>query len=106
MVAVTYGQPTHSIRLSDVRDALGLRSGPLSSRRRAAPRNRTMLSHANKMRPAEKAEKHFWALLEHLGSLSAGLVRGHPGERFARKFNRKVHLADSTTIPLIASCPD
>src|SRR5208337_2471028 len=33
-------------------------------------------------------------------------VSGHAGKRFARKFKRTIHLVDSTTIPLIASCLD
>ena len=33
-------------------------------------------------------------------------VSGKAGKRFARKFKRTIHLVDSTTIPLIASCMD
>ena len=106
LVALMYAQLTHSIGLNDVCDALGLHSGPLSSLRGATPPNRNTLSHANKVRPAEMAEQLFWAVLEHLGSLSPGFVSGKAGKRFARKFKRTIHLVDSTTIPLIASCLD
>ena len=106
LVALMYAQLTHSIGLNDVCDALGLHSGPLSSLRGATPPNRNTLSHANKVRPAQMAEQLFWAVLEHLGDLSPGFVSGQAGKRFARKFKRTIHLVDSTTIPLIASCMD
>jgi hypothetical protein len=106
LVALMYAQLTHSIGLNDVCDALGLHSGPLSSLRGATPPNRNTLSHANKVRPAQMAEQLFWAVLEHLGELSPGFVSGQAGKRFARKFKRTIHLVDSTTIPLIASCLD
>ena len=106
LVALMYAQLTHSIGLNDVCDALGLHSGPLSSLRGATPPNRNTLSHANKVRPAQMAEQLFWAVLQHLGDQSPGFVSGRAGRRFARKFKRTIHLVDSTTIPLIASCLD
>jgi hypothetical protein len=106
VVALLYGQLTHSIGLNDVCDALRLHSGPLSSLRGATPPNRNTLSHANKVRPAAMAEQLFWAVLEHLGNQSPGFVSGRAGKRFARKFKRTIPLVDSTTIPLIASCMD
>ncbi len=99
-----YAQLTHSIGLNDVCDALGLHSGPLSSLRGATPPNRNTRSHANNVRPAAMAEQLFWSVLEQLGNLSPGFVSGKTGNRFARKFKRTIHLVDSTTIPLIASC--
>jgi len=95
-----------SIGLNDVCDALTLHSGPLSSLRGATPPNRNTLSHANKVRPAAMAEELFWAVFEHLGHASPAFVSGKAGKRFARKFTRTIHLVDSTTIPLIASCMD
>jgi hypothetical protein len=44
--------------------------------------------------------------LEHLGNLAPAFVSGRAGKRFARRFRRTIHLVDSTTIPLIASCMD
>ena len=106
VVALLYAQLTHSIGLNDVCDALALHSGPLSSIRAATPPSRNNLSHANQVRPAQMAEQLFWAVFEHLGQLSPRFVSGRAGKRFARKFHRTVHLVDSTTIPLIASCLD
>ena len=106
VVSLLYTQLTHSIGLNDVCDALGLHSGPLSSLRGATAPSRNNLSHANKVRPAEMAEKLFWAVFEHLGKLSPRFIAGRAGKRFARKFKRTIHLVDSTTIPLIASCMD
>ena len=106
VVSLLYAQLTHSIGLNDVCDALGLNSGPLSSLRGATPPTRNNLSNSNKVRAAAMAEKLFWAVFEHLGNLSPRFVSGTAGKRFARKFKRTIHLVDSTTIPLIASCMD
>ena len=106
VLSLLYAQLTHSIGLNDVCDALGLHSGPLSSLRGATPPSRNNLSNSNKVRSAEMAEKLFWAVFEHLGNLSPRFVSGKAGKRFARKFKRTIHLVDSTTIPLIASCMD
>jgi hypothetical protein len=106
VVSLLYAQLTHSIGLNDVCDALSLHSGPLSSLRGATPPSRNNLSNSNKVRPAAMAEKLFWAVFEHLGNLSPRFVSGKAGKRFARKFKRTIHLVDSTTIALIASCMD
>ena len=106
VIALLFAQLTHCIGLNDVCDALGLHSGPLSSIRGASPPSRNNLSHCNKVRSAQMAEKLFWAVFEHLGNLSPRFVSGKAGKRFARKFKRAIHLVDSTTIPLIASCLD
>jgi hypothetical protein len=106
VVCLLYAQLTHSIGLNDVCDALSLHSGPLSSLRGATPPSRNNLSNSNKVRPAAMAEKLFWAVFEHLGNLSPRFVSGKTGKRFARKFKRTIHLVDSTTIALIASCMD
>jgi hypothetical protein len=106
VVTLLFAQLTHSIGLNDVCDALRLHSGPLSSLRGAKPPSRNNLAHANKVRPAEMAEQLFWAVFEHLGDLSPRFVSGPGRKRFARKFKRTIHLVDSTTIPLIASCLD
>jgi hypothetical protein len=106
VVSLLYAQLTHSIGLNDVCDALGLHSGPLSSLRGATPPSRNNLSNSNKVRSSEMAERLFWAVFEHLGNLSPRFVSGKAGKRFARKFKRTIHLVDSTTIPLIASCMD
>jgi hypothetical protein len=106
LVSLLFAQLSHSIGLNDVCDALGLHSGPLSSIRGATAPTRNNLSHANKVRSAAMAEKLFWAVFEHLGSRSPHFVSGRAGKGFARKFKRAIHLVDSTTIPLIASCMD
>src|ERR1700690_620746 len=76
VVSLLYAQLTHSIGLNDVCDALHLHSGPLSSIREATPPSRNNLSHANRVRPAEMAEKLFWAVLEQLSQQSPGFVSG------------------------------
>lgn len=104
VVSLMFAQLAHSIGLNDVCDSLGLYSGPLSSIRGATPPTRNNLSHANTVRDASLAEKLFWSVLGHLQSLSPGFGRGRKGKGFAFRFKRVIHLVDSTTIQLIASC--
>ncbi len=106
IVTLCYAQVTHSIGLNDVCDALQLNSGPLSAIRGARAPTRNNLSHANKVRDPIMAQKMFWAVYEHLGNLSPRFVSGKGAKRFARKFKRTIHVVDSTTIQLIASCMD
>ncbi len=106
LVSLCYAQVTHSIGLNDVCDALQLNSGPLSAIRGATAPTRNTLSHANKVRDPVLAEKLFWAVQEHLGNLSPKFVSGKAAKRFARRFKRTIHVVDSTTIQLIASCLD
>jgi len=106
VLALGYAQLTHSIGLNDVCDALQLNSGPLSALRGATPPSRNNLSHANKVRDAAMAERLFWAVLEHLGEVSPRFVSGKAGKGLMRRLKRKIHLVDSTTIQLIASCMD
>ena len=106
VVSLCYAQLTHSIGLNDVCDALQLNSGPLSAIRGATPPCRNTLSHANKVRTAEMAEQLFWAVYKHLGDLSPKFVSGKAARRFARKFKRTIHVVDSTTIQLLATCMD
>jgi IS4 transposase len=105
-VSLCYAQLSHSIGLNDVCDALQLNSGPLSAIRGATPPSRNNLSHANKVRDAAMAEQLFWQVFEHLGNLSPNFVSGKAGKKFARRFKRTIHVVDSTTIQLVASCMD
>jgi len=100
------GQLAHSIGLNDVCDALQLNSGPLSAIRGATPPTRNNLSHANQVRDAAMAEQLFWQTFDSLGDLSPRFVSGQAGKKFARRCKRTIHLVDSTTIQLIASCLD
>lgn len=106
IVSLCYAQVTHSIGLNDVCDALQLNSGPLSAIRGATPPTRNNFSHANQVRDAAMAEQLFWAMYEYLGKLSPQFVSGKAAKRFARKFKRTIHVVDSTTIELIATCMD
>jgi DDE family transposase/uncharacterized protein DUF4372 len=106
VVSLCYAQVSHSIGLNDVCDALQLNSGPLSAIRGASPPSRNNLSHANKVRDAAMAQELFWAVYDYLGDLSPRFVSGKAAKRFARKFKRTIHVVDSSTIELIASCMD
>lgn len=99
-----FAQLTHAIGLNDVCDSLRLCSGPLSSVRGATPPSRNNLSHANKVRPVAMAERLFWEVLEHLRQ-RPGFALGS-GKRLAHRFKAAIHVVDSTTIQLIATCLD
>ena len=106
VVAMLYAQFTHCIGLNDACDALELHSGPLSAIRGATPPSRNGLSHAGKERTAELAEKLFWKVLEHLQNLAPGFRKGRSGKGAAHRFRKTIHIVDSTTIELVASCMD
>jgi hypothetical protein len=106
VVTLIFSQISHSLGLNDVCDALGLHSGPLSALRGATPPSRNNLSHANRNRDAAMAELLFWSMLEYLQNLSPGFGRGRRGRGQTRRFRRAIHIVDSTTIALIASCMD
>jgi hypothetical protein len=106
VVSMLFAQLTHAIGLNDVCDALRLHSGPLSALRGATAPSRNNLSHANKRRDAALAEGLFWAVLEHLQKISPGFAAGGRGKGLARRFRRVIHVVDSSTIALIASCID
>jgi len=106
VVTMLYAQLTHSIGLNDVCEALQLHSGPLSALRGATPPSRNGLSHACKERKAILAEKTFWSILGHFQSLSPKFANGRRGKGVVRRFRKAIHIVDSTTIELVASCLD
>jgi hypothetical protein len=103
VVSMLFAQLTHAIGLNDVCDSLGLFSGPLSAIRGVTAPSRNNLSHANKVRPADMAEKLFWAVLHH-SRQTPGF--GGSRQRLPRGFKASIHVVDSTTIELVASCMD
>jgi hypothetical protein len=104
VVAMLYGQLTHAIGLNDVCDALRHHQGWLSRLRGATPPSRNGFSHANKVRDASMAERLFWQVLAHLQSIQPRFGAGRRG--LAHRFRRVIHVVDSTTIQLVASCMD
>src|SRR5258705_12074329 len=66
----------------------------------------TIFSHANKRRDAALAERLFWSVLEHLQKLPPGFAAGRRCKGLARRFRRVIHVVDSSTSALIASCID
>ena len=106
VVALLYAQLTHAIGLNDVCDSLRLHSGPLSALRGATPPSKNGLSHANRQRDPALAEARFWQMLEQLKSRGPTFAGGRAGRRLAGRFTRAIHVVDSTTLELIASCLD
>ena len=105
VVAMVFSQISHSVGLNDVCDALKLHESELASIRGAVPPQRNTLSHANKVRTSAFAEKLFWSTLARTRQSYPGFGSG-PKRRFAHRFKRNIQLADSTVIPLMASCMD
>jgi hypothetical protein len=105
VVSLLYAQLTHSLGLNDVCDALRLHSGPLSALRGAKPPCKNTLSHANRVRSAQMAERLFYSMLEHLENLQPGFG-GNRRPRFAFRFKRLIHVVDTTTIGLMARSLD
>jgi len=87
-------------------DALRLHRDPLSAVRGATPPSRNGLSHAGKERKALLAEELFWAVLGHLQALSPGFAHGRRGRDVTHHFRKAIHIVNSTTIELVASCMD
>jgi hypothetical protein len=106
VVAMLYAQLTHAIGLNDVCDALHHHVGWLARIRGATPPSRNGLSHAGKHRDAMLAEQLFWRVLEHLQSVQPAFGTGRRFRGLTGRFKRVVHVVDSTTIQLIASCLD
>src|SRR5271157_3249050 len=105
VVGLCYAQLTHSIGLNDVCDSLQLHSGQLASLRGATAPSRNGFSNANRERPAEMAEKLFWAVRGHLAEQSPGFVAGRRrGAAF--RFKVPIHVVDSTVMELVANCMD
>ena len=105
VVAMLYAQFIHAVGLNDVCDSLRLLSGPLSAIRGATSPARNTLSHANKGRSAEMAEKLFWRTLDHLRGICPGFM-GRPGQRRLHRFKVPIHIVDSTVLRLVASAVD
>ncbi len=105
VLALLYTQLAHALSLNDVCDALGAHAAKLRACRAATPPRRNTLSHANKVRNADMAEKLFWSVMEHLSKQSPGFggrsYRGMP-----RRFKRVISVVDSSTIQLVANCID
>ena len=106
VVAMLYAQLTHAIGLNDVCDALRHHVGWLARIRGATPPSRNGLSHAGKHRDAALAEQLFWRVLEHLQSVQPAFGTGRRFRGLTGRFKRVIHVVDSTTIQLIASCLD
>jgi hypothetical protein len=106
LISLIYAQLTHAIGLNDICDGLRLHNGLLVTLRGATPPSRNNLSHSNKERDASLAENIFWSVLGHLQTLQPSFARGNRGKGVARRFRRVIHVVDSTTIQLVASCMD
>ena len=103
--AMLFAQLSHAMGLNDVCDWLRLKSGVLT-RFGVTPPARNTLSHANKSRDAEFAEKLFWSVLGHLQHVKPDFAAGRKGKGLLRRFKVGIHAVDSTVIQLVANCMD
>src|SRR5260370_4934669 len=102
-VSLLEAQLSHCIGLNDLCDSLQLHSGPLSTIRGATPPSRNGLSHANRERPAEMAEKLFWRELAHFTQQSPGFAAGKRRSP-AFPFKITIHVISSTATELVSNC--
>src|SRR5439155_18281472 len=71
----------------------------------AKPPCKNTLSHANRTRDPQMAERLFYSMLEHLQKLQPGFG-GNRRPRFVFRFKRLIHVVDTTTIRLMAHSLD
>jgi Transposase DDE domain/Domain of unknown function (DUF4372) len=103
--AMLFAQLSHAMGLNDVCDWLRLKSAVLA-RFGVTPPARNTLSHANKHRDAEFAEKLFWSVLAHLQHAKPDFAAGRKGKGLLRRFKVRIHAVDSTVIQLVGNCMD
>jgi hypothetical protein len=107
VLALMFGQLSHSISLNDTCDCLANHRGALCSMREAVAPSRNALSNANRIRNADMAEALFWSVLAGLKRTSPGFaVWGRNYCGVPRRFKRVINVVDSTTISLVANCLD
>lgn len=107
LVTLLYAQLTHALSLHDVCDALKLHGSALGAVRGATAPSKNALSHANKERNAQLAERLFWKVLDHLGALSPAFFGGRKrGANLGWRFRRSIQIVDATVIQLVANCLD
>ena len=104
VISMVYAHLAHALSLNDICDSLSNPAGTLKQIRGCTPPSRNVLSHANKTRNADMAEKLFWKVYELLSKACPDFLtssRNYPGlpHRFRKRTVRDV---DSTTIQLTA----
>ena len=105
LAAMIFAQLARTVGLNDVCDWLRLKAGPLS-RFGVTPPSRNALSHANKVRSADFAERLFWSVLGNLQQIQPGFAAGRRGQGLLRRFKVRIHAVDSTVMELVANCMD
>jgi len=105
LAAMLFAQLSHAMGLNDVCDWLRLKTKALA-RIGVTPPSKNGLSHANKERSADFAEKLFWSVLGHLQNASPSFAAGRKGKGLLRRFKVRIHAVDSTVIQLVANCMD
>ncbi len=105
VVCLMLAQMTHAIGLNDVCDSARYHVGKLRYIRGAAPCSRNGFSNANRTRDAAMARQLFYEMLDYLTAIAPGFG-GRTYKGMPRRFKRTIHVIDTTTIQLVASCMD
>jgi DDE family transposase/uncharacterized protein DUF4372 len=106
VVAMVYAQLSRAMSLNDVCDGLAICENALREIRGAEVPSKNGLSHSNRERDAAMAEDLYWAVAENLCQSHKGFAEQHGAKNYAYRFRRPIHLADATTIQLVANCMD
>ena len=105
MSAMIFVQLAHALSLNDVCDWLRLKARAIAGTGITPPARNTV-SHANRNRDAAFVETVFWNTLQHLQRYESEFGGRRRGRRLLHRYRAKVHAVDSTTIELVANCPD
>jgi hypothetical protein len=106
LASMIFVQLAHALSLNDVCDWLRLKARAIQALG-ITPPSRNNLSHANKSRTAEFAEKVFWRTLEHCQRCEPTFGAKRPqGRRLLHRFKASIHAVDSSTMELVANCMD
>ncbi len=106
LVTMIYSQLSHALSLNDICDSLKNHAKSLLTVRRATPPSKNGLSHANKVRNGDMAERLFWEVLAHFKNQHPAFVKFDYARKIFRRFKRVINVVDSTTIQLVANCMD
>ena len=106
VVSLCYAQLAHSISLNDICDSMTAHSGKLSTIRKAVAPKKNTLSHANRTRDANMAERLFWQTLNSLENQLPNFGKSRKYNLYPKRFKRMISPIDSSTISLVANCMD
>ncbi len=106
LLSLMLGQFLHAFSLNEVCDLCSVHENELKRTRLKTVPKRNTLSNADRTRNPKVAEMTYWAMVEHLQSLSTDFGYRKQVGRLARFKFRKIFAIDSSTIQLTANSMD